>query len=110
MTINKKEKIIYNFAKEFTSTPGPRYKRLGDSSGEEFRDDILKKLLNEYEIIEIDGSDIITSFNPSFLSEAFVPLLIKMGKDEFFRRIKLYSKTNPRLEEKFRQYVEIVVK
>ena len=69
-----KDKIIYNFAEEFTDAPGPRYRKLGDKSGQEFREDVLEALLNEYDVIEIDGSHIKTSFNPSFLSEAFSPL------------------------------------
>jgi hypothetical protein len=103
-------KIIYNFAENFTDAPGPRYKRLGDKSGEEFRDDVLKGLLDKYDIIDIDGSGIKTSFNPSFLSEAFSPLYEKLGETEFFRRIKLFSKDNPKLEEKFRAFSKPITK
>lgn len=103
-------KIIYNFAENFTDAPGPRYKRLGDKSGEEFRDDVLKGLLDKYDIIDIDGSGIKTSFNPSFLSEAFSPLYEKLGETEFFRRIKLFSNDNPKLEEKFRAFSKPITK
>lgn len=98
----------YNFAKEFTDAPGPRYKSLGEHSGEEFRDDILKPLLQKYDHIEIDGSGIRTSFNPSFLSEAFGVLAKELGgKDELLKKIRLFSVTNPRLEEKFISYANI---
>ena len=103
-------KIIYNFAENFTDAPGPRYKRLGDKAGEEFRDDVLKGLLDKYDIIDIDGSGIKTSFNPSFLSEAFSPLYEKLGETEFFRRIKLFSNDNPKLEEKFRAFSKPITK
>jgi hypothetical protein len=98
------DKIIYNFAKNFTDAPGPRYKKLGDKSGEEFREDVLKGLLDQYDIVEIDGSNIKTSFNPSFLSEAFSPLYEQLGEEEFFRRVRLFSSDNPKLEEKFRAF------
>ena len=37
-------KMIY-FTKDFTDTPGGRYKRHGDYSGEQFREDILEPAL-----------------------------------------------------------------
>lgn len=99
-----KEKIEYDFAKKFSKMPGPRYKHLGEFSGEEFRENVLKKLLEDYKEVQIDGSGITTSFNPSFLSEAFGVLAEKMGEKEFFKRVRLFSNTNPGLEEKFREY------
>lgn len=99
-----KEKIIYDFAKEFTKTPGPRYESLGEFSGQRFRDEVLTKLLSEYKKIEIDGSGITTSFSPSFLSEAFGEFVKEFGADEFFKRVRLFSTTNEKLEEKFKNY------
>lgn len=100
--------IVYDFAKEFTQTPGPRYKDLGEKSGEEFREDILRELLKKYDFIKIDGSGVTTSFNPSFLSEAFIPLAQEMGgADQLFKHILLYSPSNPKLEEKFKMYVRL---
>lgn len=103
----KKDKIVYDFAKEFTETPGPRYASLGDFSGEKFKDEVLRNLLEEYDKVEIDGSGIKTSFSPSFLSEAFGSLSVEMGADTLLGRVRLYSKTNDKLEEKFRQYASI---
>lgn len=102
-------KIIYNFVKNFTDAPGPRYIILGDKSGEEFRENVLKKLLEKYDVIEIDGTGIKTSFNPSFLSEAFSPLYEEYGEKEFFRRVRLFSLDNEKLEEKFRMFAKPVV-
>lgn len=101
------EKLIYNFAKEFTNAPGPRYKKLGSHSGEEFRE-ILEDLLKKYKKIEIDGTDIITSFNPSFLSEAFGVLAADMGgAQKLFDRVRLFSRKTPGLEERFKKFVEL---
>lgn len=102
-----KEKIVYDFAKEFTKTPGPRYESLGEFSGERFRNEVLKKLLDEYSRVEIDGSGITTSFSPSFLSEAFGELVKEFGTDEFFNRVRLFSTTNEKLEEKFKDYASL---
>lgn len=100
------KEIEYNFAKEFTKEPGPRYRNLGEKSGEEFREDVLKPLLKEYDFINIDGTDIASSFNPSFLSEAFGKLADELGgRDNLLKRIRLYSNKNPKLEEKFIQYL-----
>ena len=53
--------MIINICKDFSETPGARYRLEGDFSGEEFREDILKpkfeeiKETNEKMIIELDG-------------------------------------------------------
>lgn len=101
------DKILkYDFAKEFTDTPGPRYKKLGSFSGEEFKE-ILKQLLEKYDKIEIDGSGIKSSFSPSFLSEAFSSFYQEMGEENFFSKVSLSSSKNPKLQEKFEFYSKI---
>lgn len=63
-----------NIAKHFTSTPGPRYKKLGDYSGEEFRETCLMPLLeisarvNTLAIVDLRG---IIGLPIGFSSEAF---------------------------------------
>ncbi|EHB5932023.1 STAS-like domain-containing protein, partial [Campylobacter coli] len=77
-------------------------------SGEEFREDVLKPMLKEYDFIDIDGTDITSSFNPSFLSEAFGVLAEELGgSEELLKRIRLYSRKNLGLEEKFKEYIDI---
>ena len=100
----KTEIFKYNFSEEFTRYPGPRFKRLGKYSGEEFRDDILKPLLENNELIEIDASN-IRSFNPSFLDEVFSYLAEELGLEEFKKRINFYSTTDKNLEKKMMSYV-----
>jgi hypothetical protein len=63
--------------KDFSSFPGGRFKRYGDDSGEQFRDEVLVKALACGETIEIDLSEIF-AYQPSFLDEAFAGL-IKLG-------------------------------
>ena len=45
--------IIINICRDFTETPGARYKSEGEFSGEEFRDDLLKhKIIDEKDVAE----------------------------------------------------------
>ncbi|MGJ3353464.1 STAS-like domain-containing protein [Providencia sp. Je.9.19] len=62
-------KTIY--IKDFSRFPGPRYKNLGEFSGEEFRDDILipeiEKNNGDIEV-NLDG---VFGYGSSFLEETF---------------------------------------
>ncbi|MBV4368166.1 MULTISPECIES: STAS-like domain-containing protein [Erwiniaceae] len=61
--------------KKFSKYPGPRYKKLGDYSGEEFRDDILAPALKEGDVaVDFDG---VYGYGSSFLEEAFGGLVRK---------------------------------
>ncbi len=64
--------------KDHTLFPGPRYKILGEYSGEWFRDDILIPLLasTESDLIQID-LDGTVGYGSSFLEEVFGGLVRK---------------------------------
>ena len=48
------EKIIkYDFAKEFFKIPGPRFKSLGDASGEEFRDKVVRPYIKQGKVFDL---------------------------------------------------------
>ena len=68
--------IIY--VKEFSTTPGARYRHLGKASGEEFRDDILVPAFEKDKglIVDLDG---VRGYGSSFLDEAFAGL-VRLGK------------------------------
>lgn len=96
--------LHYNFAKEFSDTPGPRYEKLGPNSAEEFRSELLK-LLQTFDYIEIDGTDIKTTFNPSFLAECFGGLAKLWGSPEkVFQKMTLFSRKCDSLNERFKKY------
>ena len=59
-----------NISTDFSRYPGLRYKRLGDHSGEEFRDNLLIPALRDEGgvSIELDGTK---GYGSSFLEEAF---------------------------------------
>ena len=73
----------YNFAEEFTKNPGLRFRKLSEFSGEEFREDVLKKFFTENKKIIINIDDIESSLGSSFLSEAFGNIAVKYGKEKF---------------------------
>ena len=57
--------------REFTEFPGPRFKKLGPFSGEEFRETILEPAIKESGTniqIDLDGT---FGYGSSFLEEAF---------------------------------------
>ncbi len=94
----------YNFVKEFTKYPGPRFVRLGKHSGEEFREDILRPIFVGNDSIDIDATGVL-SFGPSFLDEAFSPLADEYGIEIFKKKIKFHSNDDPMLYDKMIAYV-----
>lgn len=58
------------YVKDFSTTPGARYRNLGKASGEEFRDDVLVPALERDKslIVNLDG---VRGYGSSFLDEAF---------------------------------------
>ena len=73
-----------NIAEEFTDSPGARFRKDGEFSGEQFREDLLIPRLNTLkpdEILEINF-DGVFGFPPSFLEEAFGGLMRKIDNPE----------------------------
>lgn len=104
--------IEYNFAKEFSKIPGPRYKRLGPHSGEEFREDVLKKWFENDQEVIIDINGVNLTFGPSFISESFVKAAREYGEDKFYKIIhfKEDSEKNITFQKKVKSYIETVLK
>lgn len=96
--------IKYYFIKEFTKYPGPRFKRLGKYSGEQFREEVLRPIFENDQEIDIDGTGVL-GFGPSFLDEAFSPLAKEYGLEIFQEKIKLHSDNDKKLYEKMMLYV-----
>ena len=76
--------ITVSVSKDFTYTPGPRYKEEGSYSGEEFRQKILLGLVNqaltkdEKLLVDLDGT---AGYGTSFLEESFGGLIREEGVD-----------------------------
>ena len=84
--------------RDFTKYPGPRYKRTGPFSGEQFRDEVLKpRLLAAIKdgtrvIVYLDG---VAGYGSSFLEECFGGL-IRAGipRDELLAHLVVDAQTS----------------
>ena len=74
--------------RDFTHCPGGRYRRHGEYSGEEFRDDILVPALEDGDqvIVVLDGTE---GYASSFLEEAFGGLVRERGYTQEQLRVQL---------------------
>lgn len=105
-------RYIINFAKDFTDSPGGRYREDGPKSGQEFRNDyiipIFQKLKDgEIIYINLDGC---YGFPVSFLEEVFGGLARIYGKDEILKKIVWECKDEPNIEKDISEYIFNAVK
>ncbi|MEW9796644.1 STAS-like domain-containing protein [Alteromonas sp. CYL-A6] len=96
---------------EFTFFPGPRYRRLGKNSGEEFREDVLMPDIEEHKKIQLD-LDGVLGYGSSFLEEAFGGLIRSDVDPELVRFMvnNAISNDNPTIKEEIISYVEDAIK
>lgn len=93
----EEQKIIIVIS-DYSKSPGPRYCRQGDDSGEDFYHKVLNKKFKEafdknLELeINLDGPD---GYASSFLDEAFGNLVFDFGKENVKKRIKIISNEEP---------------
>lgn len=101
-------KTIY--VKNFTKYPGPRYKKLGDFSGEEFRDAILIPEIKADDIsVNFDG---VFGYGSSFLEEAFGGL-VRAGieRNKIVKlRDNLICKEDPSIPIEVKIYIDEALK
>ncbi|WP_420723928.1 STAS-like domain-containing protein [Hwanghaeella sp. LZ110] len=81
-----------SIARDFSRTPGPRFIRQGEASGEKFRRSVLQPALERYQFITVilDGT---AGYGSSFIDEAFGGLIRVDGfsADELRKRIRIIS-------------------
>jgi hypothetical protein len=100
--------LVLNLVKEFTDTPGPRYRTEGDFSGEQFREDLLlprfRTAMEKRQIlfVDLDGAQ---GYATSFLEEAFGGLARIVGSEKVMQYLKVKSEDEPYLEEEVMNYV-----
>lgn len=97
-----------DIAREFSKTPGGRYKVDGQDSGEEFLEKFLVPLFaddkaNETIRIVLDGS---YGYPSSFLEEAFGGLARRFGVGRVLKMLEFVSNEEPMLVEEIRNYIE----
>lgn len=98
--------IHINIAKDYTDTPGGRFKAEGPYSGEDFRKEKLipamEQAIKEDDEVEIN-LDGCFGYPSSFLDEAFGGLAKKYGSDLVQKKLKFICEDQPGLEEIIRE-------
>ena len=103
--------ININIAKEYSNTPGSRYRFEGKFSGEDFRETLLLPRLLEAEKnddlleINLDGG---YGYATSFLEEAFGGLVRRLKRKDFTYRISFISQDEPSLIDEIWKYIDAV--
>lgn len=98
-----------DIAKDFSSTPGGRFRSMGPKSGEEFRDLLLSTLERTHGkvIVVLDG---VEGYGSSFLEEAFGGLvrLRRWPTTQLLARIELVARdpTYATYVREVRQYLQ----
>jgi uncharacterized protein DUF4325 len=84
--------LDYKISDDFTDTPGGRYRRIGDYSGEQFREEVLERLLRDNKNLVIDLDD-TEGYPSSFLEESFGGLVrAGFSVDDLKTRLKLVAR------------------
>jgi len=97
-----------NVAKDFSETPGPRYRKDGDFSGEEFLETRLEpayiqaKLEDGVLLVDLDGT---AGYATSFLEEAFGGLARKYPKEDVGMFLEFKSDDEAYLIDDIRTYM-----
>jgi STAS-like domain of unknown function (DUF4325) len=100
--------VTINIAEEYTTTPGARYERDGEFSGEEFRRKFLERHFQdkfaEYKVrVILDG---VEGYATSFLEEAFGGLARKYGIANCMNRLEFISEEDGLLIDEIKGYIE----
>lgn len=105
------ELIEIRIARDFSSTPGPRYVKEGEFSGELFRQTKLfpaiKRAISENKklVVNLDGT---AGYGTSFLEEAFGGLIReeRLDHDKILDHLELISTEEEFLKEDIYQYLQ----
>ncbi len=100
------ETIIVKVA-DFSENPGPRYKRQGDHSGEEFYTTVLNHKFaeicnddNKQLVVDLDGT---SGYPSSFLDQAFGELVFDFGVELVKKKLtiatELFKRRKSKIEE-----------
>ena len=101
--------IEIKISTDFSETPGGRFIKEGDYSGELFRDTVL---LEKYELAESQDTDLLIDFDgcygfgTSFLEEAFGGMVRIHKKMGMLKRLKLISTEDETIPDNVKKYIE----
>jgi hypothetical protein len=98
-----------SIAKDFSPTPGGRYRRQGPNSGEQFREEVLlprfeeAALANKILVVDLDGG---LGYASSFLEEAFGGLVrLKKSVAVVERTLRFVSNDEPYQIKDIQRYI-----
>ena len=101
--------IHFSIARDFSDTPGMRFRKQSQFSGEEFREDYLEQLYaravkeDTSVTIDLDG---LYGYPPSFLEEAFGGLARNHPKDNILSRINFSAQESKWVTDAIRKYIK----
>lgn len=103
---------IISIAKDFSETPGGRYRKDGSDSGEEFREDVLIPEFDQLSsgeklTIDLDGG---YGYPVSFLEEAFGGLARRNGSKTVLERLNFIANEEPTLVGQIKEYIRDAAK
>jgi hypothetical protein len=102
------QRLELSISGEFTRTPGPRKRKEGEYSGEQFLEELLR---SRYQaavgsgaklIVNLDGA---AGYPTSFLEEAFGGLAREFGSAQVEKTLQFVCNDEPYLEEQIRKYI-----
>ena len=99
--------IIINIAKDYTKTPGGRYIKEGEFSGEDFRIKVLKPEFQKFISSDCKMTVILDGgygYAPSFLEEAFGGLARETNNPKM-KDIQIISEEEPSQIYKIQSYI-----
>lgn len=100
--------MILKIAEEFSDVPGPRSRKEGDYSGEEFREQLLKPKFKQAEaskeklLVDLDGG---FGYATSFLEEAFGGLARQYSPETVLEVLEFKSEDEPYLSSDIVRYI-----
>ena len=97
--------------KDFSRTPGPRYKIQGNNSGEQFREQILTNAVREaiatqtVLLVDLDGT---SGYTTSFLEESFGGLIRieKIRYQDVINHVKIKSDEDNEYLDEISEYLD----
>lgn len=104
----RQENISIYVAKEFSDTPGPRYKKEGPKSGEQFYENLLlpgfKEALERRVKLFVDLDD-TAGYATSFLEESFGNLSLEFGAKRVLETLIIKSDDEAYLKDEIERYI-----
>jgi|CXWL01.1.fsa_nt_gi hypothetical protein len=95
-----------NVAEDFNLYPFARYKNQSDSSGEEFRDNILVPALKSFDKVKVilDGTE---GYGSSWFDESFAGIVRKgiLSKEDLLKKLDLVSEEDPSYINEIKKYI-----